>query len=36
VQYSDLWQSGNVTNPQSEFRVILDYTLLFRPPITAQ
>jgi hypothetical protein len=32
VQYSDLWQDGNFRNPQSEFRTILDYTVLFRPP----
>jgi hypothetical protein len=33
TQYSSLWQSGNVTNPQAEFRFIVDYTVLFRPPI---
>jgi outer membrane porin, OprD family len=32
VQYSDLWQDGNMRNPQSEFRFIVDYTVLFRPP----
>jgi hypothetical protein len=31
VQYSDLWQDGNVRNPQPEFRFIVDYTVLFRP-----
>jgi hypothetical protein len=35
VQYSDLWQDGNFRSPQSEFRAIIDYTVLFRPPITA-
>jgi hypothetical protein len=34
TQYSDLWQSGNARNPQSEFRIILDYTILFRPPFS--
>jgi hypothetical protein len=33
TQYSDLWQAGNMRNPQTEFRFIVDYTLLFRPPI---
>ena len=32
VQYSDLWQAGNIRNPQPEFRFIVDYTVLFRPP----
>lgn len=32
VQYSDLWQNGNIRNPQPEFRFIVDYTVLFRPP----
>jgi hypothetical protein len=31
VQYSDLWQNGNMRNPQPEFRFIVDYTVLFRP-----
>jgi hypothetical protein len=31
AQYSDLWQQGNARF-QQEFRFILDYTLLFRPP----
>jgi hypothetical protein len=33
VQYSDLWQDGNTRNPQPEFRFIVDYTVLFRPPM---
>jgi outer membrane porin, OprD family len=33
VQYSDLWQAGNIRNPQPEFRFIVDYTVLFRPPV---
>lgn len=33
MQYSSFWQAGNVTNPQSEFRFIVDYTVLFRPPM---
>ena len=32
TQYSDLWQRGNVRGPQTEFRFIVDYTVLFRPP----
>ncbi len=32
TQYSSLWQQGNVRNPQNEFRVIVDYTVLVRPP----
>lgn len=36
LQYGSVWQSGNFSNPQPEFRAILDYTVLFRPPITAQ
>jgi hypothetical protein len=32
TQYANVWQSGNVTNPQGEFRFIVDYTVLFRPP----
>jgi len=31
LQYSDLWQQGNVRSPQPEFRFIVDYTVLFRP-----
>lgn len=33
TQYSNLWQPGNARNPQSEVRVVLDYTVLFRPPL---
>ena len=33
MQYSDLWQQGNVRDVQPEFRFIVDYTVLFRPPI---
>jgi hypothetical protein len=33
AQYSNLWQDGNVRDPQPEFRFIVDYTVLFRPPI---
>jgi outer membrane porin, OprD family len=33
TQYSSLWQQGNVSDPQSEFRFIVDYTVLFRPPL---
>jgi hypothetical protein len=33
TQYSSLWQPGNARNPQSEFRVVLDYSVLFRPPL---
>jgi hypothetical protein len=35
IQYSDLWQQGNLRDPQSEFRFIVDYTVLFRPPPAA-
>jgi hypothetical protein len=33
TQYSGIWQTGNTRNPQSELRVVLDYTVLFRPPL---
>ena len=33
TQYSSLWQQGNVRDPQTEFRFIVDYTVLFRPPL---
>jgi hypothetical protein len=33
VQYSDLWQNGNMRNPQPELRVVVDYTILFRPAV---
>ena len=32
TQYSGLWQQGNVRDFQPEFRFIVDYTVLFRPP----
>lgn len=32
TQYSTLWQQGNVRDAQPEFRFIVDYTVLFRPP----
>jgi hypothetical protein len=35
TQYSDLWQQGNARDPQPEFRFIVDYTVLFRPPPSA-
>ena len=34
TQYSDLWQQGNTRSVQPEFRFIIDYTVLFRPPIS--
>jgi len=34
TQYSNLWQMGNVRPTQSEFRFIVDYTVLFRPAPT--
>jgi hypothetical protein len=30
VQYADVWQQGNVRNPASELRFIVDYTVLFK------
>ena len=33
TQYSDLRQEGNVRDVQPEFRFIVDYTVLFRPPM---
>ena len=33
TQYADVWQQGNVRDTQPEFRVIVDYTVLFRPPV---
>ena len=30
--YSEVWQDGNVRDHQPEFRFIVDYTVLFRPP----
>jgi hypothetical protein len=35
TQYSNVWQQGNVRESQPEFRFIVDYTVLFRPPPTA-
>jgi hypothetical protein len=32
TQYSTIWQQGNVREAQPEFRFIVDYTVLFRPP----
>jgi outer membrane porin, OprD family len=32
TQYSTVWQDGNVRDTQPEFRFIVDYTVLFRPP----
>ena len=34
TQYSDLWQQGNTRSVQPEFRFIIDYTVLFRPPLS--
>jgi hypothetical protein len=31
VQYSDAWQDKNTRADQSEFRFIVDYTILWRP-----
>jgi hypothetical protein len=33
TQYANVWQDGNVRSTQPEFRFIVDYTVLFRPPI---
>ena len=33
TQYGNVWQDGNVRSTQPEFRFIVDYTVLFRPPI---
>ncbi len=32
TQYSDVRQRGSVRDIQPEFRFIVDYTVLFRPP----
>jgi hypothetical protein len=32
TQYANVWQQGNVSATQPEFRFIIDYTVLFRPP----
>jgi len=34
TQYSDVWQQGGVRTVQPEFRFIIDYTVLFRPPLS--
>ncbi len=33
TQYANIWQEGNVRDTQPEFRFIVDYTVLFRPPL---
>jgi hypothetical protein len=33
TQYSNVWQQGNARDTQPEFRFIVDYTVLFRPPL---
>ena len=33
TQYSNVWQDGNPRDTQPEFRFIVDYTVLFRPPL---
>jgi hypothetical protein len=33
TQYANVWQEGNVRDSQPEFRFIIDYTVLFRPPL---
>ncbi|WP_234680329.1 OprD family outer membrane porin [Bradyrhizobium monzae] len=35
TQYSNVWQHDNVRDTQPEFRFIVDYTVLFRPPPSA-
>jgi hypothetical protein len=35
TQYSEVWQEDNVRGHQPEFRFIIDYTVLFRPPPVA-
>ena len=32
TQYANVWQQGNARDTQPEFRFIIDYTVLFRPP----
>jgi outer membrane porin, OprD family len=32
TQFANVWQEGNVRETQPEFRFIIDYTVLFRPP----
>jgi hypothetical protein len=33
TQYADVWQDGGVRNDQPELRFLIDYTVLFRPPL---
>ena len=33
TQYGNVWQEGNVRDSQPEYRFIIDYTVLFRPPL---
>ena len=33
TQYSNVWQQNNVRDTQPEFRFIVDYTVLLRPPM---
>jgi len=35
TQYSNVWQRGNMRETQPEFRFIVDYTVLIRPPPSA-
>jgi hypothetical protein len=35
TQYANVWQKGDVRETQPEFRFIVDYTVLFRPPPSA-
>jgi hypothetical protein len=32
AQYGNVWQQGNVRNTQPELQVVIDYTVLIRPP----
>ncbi|MFG3592476.1 OprD family outer membrane porin [Bradyrhizobium sp. RDI18] len=32
AQYANVWQQGNVRNTQPELQVVIDYTVLMRPP----
>ncbi len=33
TQYANIWQEGNARDTQPELRVVVDYTVLFRPPM---
>jgi hypothetical protein len=33
MQYANVWQQGNVRNSQPELQFVVDYTVLFRPPL---